>query len=124
MNVWNGIGRLTKDIELKYSASNTAIANLTLAVDNPFGKEENNNKTFFINCVAFGKTAEFASKYFTKGTRIAVTGSIQTRSWEDTENKKHYTTEVVAEKVYFADGKTNTSSETKSNTSDEEEFVL
>jgi single-strand DNA-binding protein len=122
MNVWNGIGRITKEIEVKYSTNNTAIANFTLAVDNPFSKDDN-NKAFFINCVAFGKTAEFASKYFSKGTRIGVTGHIQTRSWDDTEGKKHYATEIAASNVYFADGKSNNGSG-KPSSSEDEEFNL
>lgn len=105
MNVWNGIGRLVRDVEIKATAT-TLLANFTLAVDNPFGKTENNTKTYFIACVAFGKTAEFIKKYVSvKGVRIGVNGSLQTRNWEDKEGKKHYVTEVVANNVYFADGK-------------------
>jgi len=123
MNVWNGIGRVTKEIELKYSTNNTAITNFTLAVDNPFSKDEN-NKAYFINCVAFGKTAEFVSKYFPKGTRIGVTGHIQTRTWDDTEGKKHYSTEVAVGNVYFADGKAGSTGGNKPTSSDDEEFEL
>jgi single-strand DNA-binding protein len=116
------LGRLVKDVELKYSTSNTAIVNFTIAVDNPYGKEEN-NKTFFINCVAFGKTAEFVANYCPKGTRIGVTGSLQTRTWTDKEDKKHFVTEVAVNNVYFADGKTNNNSK-KSTASDDEDFEL
>ena len=70
-----------------------------------FVKEGEDRQADFINIVAWGKTAEFCSKYFRKGMQIALVGRIQTRTYDDTEGKKHYVTEVVAEEVYFADSK-------------------
>jgi len=100
------MGRLTKDAELTYTQSNnTAVCKYSLAVERKFVKQGEERQADFINCVSWGKTAEFVSKYFAKGLRVAVEGRIQTRSWEDSEGKKHYATEVVAENVYFADGK-------------------
>lgn len=102
MNNVSLIGRLTKDPELRYTPNNIAVANFTLAVDR-FGSKE--KEADFINCVAWQKCAEFISQYFTKGIRIGVTGRIQTRNYENKTGTRVYVTEVVAEKVYFADGR-------------------
>lgn len=101
------IGRLVKEPELKYAANanNTAICRFTLAVDRRFQKQGEEKQADFINCVAFGKTGEFVSKYFGKGRKIALTGSIQTRTWDDAEGKRHYVTEVLADGVEFVEGK-------------------
>lgn len=99
------MGRLTKDPDLRYtSGNNTAVASFTLAVNRRFSKE-GQPQADFINIIAWGKSAEFVGKYFTKGQQVVVVGKIQTRSWDDTEGKKHYVTEVVAEETYFADSK-------------------
>ena len=97
------IGRLTKDPEIRYTQTSKAVANFTIAVSRRFKKDEAD----FINCVAWEKTAEFISKYFSKGGMIAVVGSIQTRTWEDSEGKRHYVTEVVAEEAYFTGERNN-----------------
>lgn len=99
------IGRLTKDAELRYTPStNKAVGSFTLAVDRRF-KSEGQPTADFINCVAWGKTAEFISNYFKKGNKLGVCGRIQTRTWDDTENKRHYVTEVVVEEAYFVESK-------------------
>ena len=99
------IGRLTKDPEIRYTAgNNTAVCQFTVAVDRRF-KSENQPTSDFIPIVAWRQTAEFVSKYFTKGSRIALVGQIQTRSWDDTEGKKHYVTEVIADEVEFCESK-------------------
>ena len=117
------IGRLTKDIELKTTQSNNQVANFTLAVNRRFTKEGEERQADFINIIAWGKTAEFCNKYFSKGQQIGVTGRIQTRTWDDDEGKKHYVTEVVAEEVDFADGKrTNQQSDAPNNKSSENSF--
>jgi single-strand DNA-binding protein len=100
------IGRLVRDVEQKTTASGISVANFTLAVDRRF-KSEGQPTVDFIPVVVWGKTAEFSSRYFSKGLRIAVVGRIQTRTWEDNEGKKRYVTEVVGEEVEFADGKKN-----------------
>ena len=92
------IGRITKDPEVRYSADNLAIGRYTLAIDRI--KEG----TDFINCIAFGKSAEFAEKYFSKGMKIAVEGRIQTGSYEK-DGVKHYTTDVVVERQEFCESK-------------------
>ena len=98
------IGRLARDPELKYTASNTAVCQFTVAVDRRF-KSENQPNADFIPVVAWRQTAEFVSKYFFKGSRIAVTGQIQIRSWDDAEGKKRFATEVIADDVEFVESK-------------------
>lgn len=99
------MGRLTKDPELRYTTkNNTAVTAFTLAVNRRFS-QEGQPQADFINIIAWGKTAEFVSKYFIKGQQVAVVGRIQTRTWDDSEGKRHYVTEVVADETYFADSK-------------------
>jgi single-strand DNA-binding protein len=100
------MGRITKDIELRYvTTNNTPVCNFSIAVDRKFQKAGEERQADFINIIAWNKTAEFASKCFSKGMRIALVGSIQTRTWEDADGKKHYATDVVADEVFFADAK-------------------
>lgn len=100
------MGRLTRDPEVRYSQgdSATAIARYTLAVDRRF-KRENENSADFINCVAFGKSGEFAEKYLRKGIKIAIIGRIQTGSYTNKDGQKVYTTDVVVEEQEFAERK-------------------
>ena len=103
------MGRLTRDPEIRYSAGDnaTCIARYTLAVDRRFGKGGDNdgNNADFIPCVAFGKSGEFAEKYLKKGTKMAITGRIQTGSYVNKEGTKVYTTEVVVEDQEFAESR-------------------
>lgn len=100
------IGRLTKDPEIKViPTSNTMVCNFTIAVNRRFVKEGEERQADFISIIAWGKTAEFCSNYFTKGQQVGITGRIQTRNWDDQNGQKHYATEVVAEEVDFADSK-------------------
>lgn len=101
------MGRLTRDPELRFSTngSNTAVCRFTIAVDRRFQRPGEERQADFIPVVAFGKTGEFCSKYFAKGSRIAVVGAIQTRTWDDAEGKRHYATEVIVEEAHFADSK-------------------
>lgn len=100
------LGRLTKDPDVRYTQSENmlAIARYTLAVDRRF-KKEGQPSADFINCVAFGKSAEFAEKYMTKGRLFGVIGRIQTRNYDNDKKEKVYVTEVVVEEQYFADSK-------------------
>lgn len=100
------MGRLTRDPEVRYSAGENAlaIARYTLAVDRRF-RREGEATADFINCVSFGRTAEFAEKYYHKGIRITVCGRIQTGSYTNREGVKVYTTEVVVEEQEFAESK-------------------
>ena len=99
------MGRLTRDPETRYTqGNNTAVCSFSLAVNRRF-KQEGQADADFINVVAWAKTAEFVSKYFTKGQQVGVIGRIQTRNYDDKDGKKVFVTEVVAEEVYFADSK-------------------
>ena len=101
------MGRLTKDPEVRYAASDSGmcIARYTIAVDRRRAASNDGQSADFINCVAFGKTGEFAEKYFRKGTKILITGRIQTGSYTNQEGKRIYTTEVVVEEQEFAESK-------------------
>ena len=104
------MGRLTRDPEVRYSQgeNSLAIARYTLAVDRRFNRRDggdNQQSADFISCVAFGRSGEFAEKYFRKGLKIVVTGRIQTCSYTNQEGQKVYTTEVVVEDQEFAESK-------------------
>lgn len=101
------MGRLTRDPEVRYSQGDKpmAVARYTLAVDRRFNRGNDEGTADFISCVAFGKTGEFAEKYYRKGIKIAVTGRIQTGSYTNKEGAKVYTTEVVVEEQEFAESK-------------------
>ena len=100
------MGRLTRDPELRRTGSGLAVASFTVAVDRDFGKNENGEKeTDFIDCVAWRNTAEFVSKYASKGRMVAVSGRLQIRSWTDKDGNKRRTAEVVADNVYFGDSR-------------------
>lgn len=97
------MGRLTKDPVVRYTQStNTMVTSFTLAVNRRFVKQGEERQADFINIVAWNKTAEFVSKYFSKGQQVGVIGRIQTRNYDNEEGIKHYVTEVIAEEVYFA----------------------
>ena len=112
MNKVIEIGRLTKEPEIRYSqgASSTCIARYTLAVDRKF-KQEGQPTADFINCIAFGKLGEFAEKYLHKGTKIAVTGRIQTGSYKNKDGNTVYTTDVVVEEQEFCESKSQSNSQ-------------
>ena len=95
-------GRITADPELKQTPQGVSVTTFSIAV-NRRGKEA---QTDFINCQAWRQTAEFISKFFKKGSSICISGSIQTRTWNDQQNNKRYATEVVAEEAFFVDSKT------------------
>lgn len=101
------MGRLTRDPDVRYSQgeNSMAIARYTLAVDRRGRRDDNGQNTDFISCVAFGKSAEFAEKYLHRGTKIAITGRIQTGSYTNRDGQKVYTTDVVVEESEFAESK-------------------
>ena len=101
------MGRLTRDPEVRYSQGENAmaIARYTLAVDRRFNRNNDDQTADFIGCVAFGRAGEFAEKYLHKGTKIAVTGRIQTGSYTNKDGVKVYTTDVVVEDQEFAESK-------------------
>ena len=97
------MGRLTKDPELRHTGTGTAVASFTLAVDRDFKDQGGNRETDFIDVVAWRNTAEFVSRYFTKGRMAIVSGRLQIRAWTDKDGNKRRTAEVVADSVYFGD---------------------
>lgn len=107
MNKVTLMGRLTRDPDVRYTEADPpmAIARYTLAVDRRFGKKDGEQSADFINCVAFGRSGEFAEKYLRQGTKIAVSGRIQTGSYTNKEGNKVYTTDVVVEDQEFAESK-------------------
>ena len=106
------MGRLTRDPEVRYSQGDnaTAVARYTLAVDRRFNRNNDDQTADFINCVAFGRSGEFAEKYLHKGTKIAITGRIQTGSYTNKDGVKVYTTDVVVEDQEFAESKNSAGS--------------
>lgn len=111
------VGRLTKDIELK-QAGETTVANFTLAVDKPRGKDKDHPEANWIDCVAWGKTAEFLAKYFFKGNRVGVTGSLQTRTYENKDGAKVKVTEVLVSTVDFVESKAGAAASRTENATD------
>ena len=107
MNKVQLVGRLTRDPEIRYSQGEnaTATARFSVAVNRRFKNSEGNYDADFINCVAFGKSAEFVEKYFKKGMAIGLTGRIQTGSYTNKDGQKVYTTDVVVEETEFVESK-------------------
>lgn len=103
MNKVELIGRLTKEPEVKLTQNQTQFCNFTIAVDRRFKDANGQRQADFINCVAWRQTAVFIQKYFHKGNRIGVVGSIQTRSFEDQNGQKHFITEVIVDEAEFVE---------------------
>lgn len=99
------IGRLTKEPELRYLQNGTATASFNLAVTRRFANQNGEREADFINCIAWGKAAEFVANYFKKGQLMALEGRLQVRSYDGNDGKKHWVTEVVAEQIEFCGGK-------------------
>lgn len=106
MNSVQLTGRLTRDPDVRYADSGATIARFTLAVNRRF-KSENGPDADFIGCIAFGKTAEFIEKYFSKGQKMDLNGRIQTGSYTNKDGNKVYTTDVVIENVEFGESKSS-----------------
>lgn len=105
LNTITLMGRLTKDPELRNTAQGTAVASFSLAVERDYAPNGGSKETDFIDIVAWRSTAEFVSKYFSKGQLVAVTGRLQIRDWTDSDSVRHRIAEVVASNVYFAEAK-------------------
>ena len=119
MNTVCLMGRLCRDIELKRTQNGTAVCSFILAVESKYGEDK---QTEFIDCVAWQTTAETMSRLLSKGPRIAVTGRLQTRNWEDRNGNRRKATEVVVERFYFADSRLDGQSGARGATG-EPEFV-
>lgn len=103
------IGRLTKEPEVKNTSNQIAVCKFTIAVDRKFKDANGQKQTDFINCVAWRQTATFISSYFHKGSKIAVVGSIQTRTFDGDDGRRQYITEVVVDEADFVESKNNSS---------------
>ena len=99
------MGRLTKEPELRHTQADVPVASFTLAVDRGYKKDNDATNTDFINIVAWRGTAEFVSKWFSKGQLVAVSGRLQVRTYEDRDGQKRIATEVVADECFFAESK-------------------
>ena len=108
MNKVELIGRLTHDVEMRQTPNGVSLARFSIAVTRRFKNSNGEYDADFINCVAWNKTAEFVTKYFTKGKMIVIAdGRISTRSWETQDGKRAYATEVIANEVNFGESKTS-----------------
>jgi len=105
MNNWTGIGRLTKDVELQYASTGTAIATFTVAINRKFKNQNGEYDADFIRCKAFRKTAEVLSEHTSKGAQIGLEGTIQTGKFDNQEGKTIFTTDVIVNSFTFIDSK-------------------
>ena len=111
MNKWCGVGRLSKDVELRHSQDGkTAIARTNIAVDRKIKKDGDPEADFF-NLIAFGKTAEFLDKYFRKGNRIAIVGRVENDNYTDKDGRKVYGTRIIVEECEFCESKGESSNQ-------------
>jgi single-strand DNA-binding protein len=114
LNIITIMGRLTKDPELRRLDSGTAVASFSIACERDYAPQGGEKVTDFIDVVAFGKTAEFADKFFTKGRMAVVTGRLQIRGWTDKDGNKRRTAEILADHFCFGDSKQTGTEEAKS----------
>ena len=105
MNKWIGIGNLTADPELKTTQSGYNVCSFSVAITRPYKTENGESETDFIRCVAWKQTAEFICKYFKKGRKIALEGTMQVRKWTDKDGKNRESTEAIIDRVEFCDKK-------------------
>ncbi len=105
LNKWEGMGRLTKDPELRRTPSGTAVATFSIAVDRDFKGKDGERETDFIDIVAWRQTAEFVNKHFTKGRMAVVEGRLQIRDYTNKDGQKRRVAEIVADNIYFGDSK-------------------
>src|SRR5690625_2549610 len=108
MNNFNGLGRLTRDVDLRYTEQGTAVGNFTLAINRNFkNKQTGEYEADFIDCVAFNRAAEIIAEYVKKGQQLAVEGRVQTRSYENKDGQRVYVTEIVVNEFTFVDNRNN-----------------
>jgi single-strand DNA-binding protein len=112
MNNFTGVGRLTRDPELRQTSGNVSVCSFTIAINRRFKNANGEYDADFLSCVAWRHTGEFVAKYFRKGNMIGVVGSVQTRNWYDTEGKRHYSTEVIVEQAHFCGSKVDGANQT------------
>lgn len=107
MNIFVGVGRLTKDVDYKTTNSGKALANFSIAINRTFKNANGEYEADFIDCVAWGNTATFISNYFSKGSKIGITGSVQSRTYEDNNGNKRYVTEINVTNAEFVESKSD-----------------
>lgn len=105
MNKFQFMGRLTKDPEVRNTTTGTQVTTFSIAVNRRFTSANGERQSDFFNVTAFGKTAEFCSKYYKKGQQVLVEGRVQNRTWEDQTGAKRYATDFIVEDAYFADSR-------------------
>ena len=106
MNKWIGMGRLTRDPEVRYSQSGSAVANFSVAIDRRYKRDGETTADFF-NCTAFGKTGEFVEKYLRKGLKVVIEGELQNNNYEDKNGTKHYSVQIIVNQIEFAESKSS-----------------
>ena len=111
MNKVTLIGNLTSDPVIRSTANGTSVSTFTLAVGRKYKDADGNKQTDFISCIAWKQTADLVCKYLKKGSKAAVNGTLQTRTWTDQEGTKHYVTEVLVDDVEFLSPKSQTSND-------------
>lgn len=116
MNKWIGMGRLTRDPEVRYSQSGSAVTNFSVAIDRRYKRDGETTADFF-NCIAFGKTGEFVEKYLRKGIKVVIEGELQNNNYEDKNGTKHYSVQIIVNQIEFAESK---SSQTNNDTAEPE----
>ena len=130
MNKFQFMGRLTRDPESRFTQNtNTPVTTFSIAVNRRFAEANGERKADFFNLTAFGKLAEFCSKYYRKGQQVLVEGRIQNRTWEDQSGQKRYATDYIIENAYFADSRRDAAGDNFENTfgtavSDSQEFQV
>ena len=105
LNTITVAGRICNDLELKVTNTGTEVVSFTVACERDFKDKNGEKQTDFIDCIAFKNTAQFVSRYFSKGRMAIVNGQLQTRSWEDKNGNKRKSVEIIANNVYFGDSK-------------------
>ena len=106
MNKWIGMGRLTRDPEVRYGQSGSAVANFSVAIDRRYKRDGETTADFF-NCTAFGKTGEFVEKYLRKGIKVVIEGELQNNNYEDKNGTKHYSDQIIVNQIEFAESKSS-----------------
>lgn len=105
MNNFTGVGRMTADADLRYTAQGKAVANFRIAINRPFKNQQGENEADFINAVTWGKQAENLAQYMSKGSRIGIVGRLQTRTYENKNGQTVYVTEVFTSEIQFLESK-------------------
>ena len=106
MNKWIGMGRLTRDPEVRYGQSGSAVANFSVAIDRRYKRDGETTADFF-NCTAFGKTGEFVEKYLRKGVKVVIEGELQNNNYEDKNGTKYYSVQIIVNQIEFAESKSS-----------------